>query len=79
MITQAERIRYVIQHRDGAFLSIRGELKSDFMSVDRWVSVEDIQRFLYGYYAPHNPSEYRARPVVIKYELMEDDSNVQQE
>lgn len=78
MKTRDERIRYVIQHRDGAFLNIRGEHKADFMSVDRWGSVEDIRAFLYGYYAPPNPSEYRATPVRIKYEL-EVEANVQQE
>jgi hypothetical protein len=69
MKTRDERIRYVIQHRDGTYLNVRGERKADFMTVDRWGSVEDIQAFLYGYYSPPNPSEYRAQPVRITYEL----------
>lgn len=75
MKTQDERIRYVIQHKDGTFLNVRGERKADFMTVDRWVNVEDVYAFLHGYYAPERPEDYHAQPVRIKYEL-EVDENV---
>ncbi|MFD1776693.1 hypothetical protein [Paenibacillus rhizophilus] len=77
MKTRDERIRYVIQHRDGSFLNVRGERKSDFMSVDRWANAEDIDLFLHGHYAPDKPEEYHAQPVRITYEL-EVSENVQQ-
>ncbi len=74
MNTRAERIRHVIQHRDGEFLNIRCEHKKNFMDAYRWGSVEEIQGFLSGHYAPLNPSEYQARMVRITYELMEEET-----
>lgn len=69
MKTQDERIRYVIQHKDGSFLNVRGERKEDFMSVDRWTREEDIHNFLRGHYAPDKPEEYHAQLVKVTYEL----------
>lgn len=69
MKTQDERIRYVIQHKDGSFLNIRGESKEDFMTVYHWLNVEDVYAFLHGYYAPERPEDYHAQPVRITYEL----------
>ncbi|MNW68147.1 hypothetical protein D3C74_468510 [compost metagenome] len=46
------------------------------MDAYRWGSVQEIQVFLYGRYAPLNPSEYRAQPVKITYELKEENEDV---
>lgn len=69
MKTRDERIRYVIQHRDGSFMNVRGERRTDFMTVERWGSVADVDSFLHGYYAPDVPEDYHAQPVKIIYEL----------
>ena len=41
------------------------------MKVDKWNSEDEIHDFLHGHYAPDNPEEYEAVPVLITYELEE--------
>lgn len=74
MKTQDERIRYVIQHKDGSFINVKGERKEDFMAATR-LTADEATVFLTGHYAPKNPEDYHAQPVRIKYEL-EVDENV---
>lgn len=75
MKTQDERIRYVIQHKNGWFINVKGERKDDFMSVNR-LTEDEAAVFLTGHYAPDNPEEYHVRSVRVTYELMEDEANV---
>lgn len=77
MKTRDERIRYVIQHRDGWFINLKGERKDDFMAASR-LTEEEAEVFLTGRYAPENPEDYHPQPVRITYEL-EVETNVQQE
>ncbi|MNN43065.1 hypothetical protein D3C81_1572810 [compost metagenome] len=74
MKTRDERIRYVIRHKDGHFINIRCEPTHDFMKVDRWVTEDDVQAFLHGYYAPPEPDNYYAVPVKVTYELETEES-----
>ncbi|MNM07381.1 hypothetical protein D3C81_174250 [compost metagenome] len=68
MKTRDERIRYVIQHKDGSFINVKGERKDDFMAVTR-LTEDEAEVFLTGHYAPDNPEDYHAEPVRITYEL----------
>ncbi|OKP91387.1 hypothetical protein A3848_09790 [Paenibacillus sp. P32E] len=68
MKTRDERIRYVIQHRDGWFINVKGERKDDFMAVNR-LTEEEAAVFLVGHFAPEPPEDYHAQPVRITYEL----------
>lgn len=77
MKTRDERIRYVIQHKDGSFINVKGERKEDFMSATR-LTEDEAEVFLTGHYAPDNAEDYHAQPVRITYEL-EVNENVQQE
>jgi hypothetical protein len=77
MKTRDERIRYVIQHKNGWFINVKGERKDDFMAVSR-LTEDEAAVFLIGHYAPENPEDYHAQPVRITYEL-EVETNVQQE
>lgn len=78
MKTRDERIRYIVRHKDGHFINILCETVTDWMKATRWNSVEEVDGFLTGHYAPPDPDNYYAHPIHITYELGGTE-NVQQE
>ncbi|KAF6564495.1 hypothetical protein G9G63_10145 [Paenibacillus sp. EKM202P] len=69
-----ERTYYVLQHKEGYFIDIAGNMSTDFMRVTRWHNIEEINDYLYRskHYAPTDPENYIPRKVKATYELEDD-------
>ncbi len=63
------KTRFIPQHTDGHFITIRCERTKDFVSAARFNHEEDLLTFLNGQFGPEHPEQYKVAHLKISYEL----------
>lgn len=66
--------RYIVKRKDGAYINLRWESVKSLRAAARFENPEDFERFLTGYYAPADPSQYYLQAITIIYQ--EEQNNV---
>ncbi|WP_438446837.1 hypothetical protein [Gorillibacterium sp. sgz5001074] len=63
------KIRYIPQHKNGHFITVRCEPTKDETAAVRFGTPEEVSAFLHGYYGPENPDDYKPTALKITYQL----------
>lgn len=64
-----ERIRYIPQHIDGHFITVRCERTTDYTTAVRFNHEADLHNFLNGQFGPEQPEKFSVVHLKITYEL----------